>query len=104
MRKHVCIYNRKCWCGAGPVRTAHDRVLVAGVGGNAGWPCPLESLAVEAEGIQQEADAVRKAGVPTDFTKDGRPIMESRAHYKAYLKLHGYHERSQSRFRGGPCA
>ena len=35
------------------------------------------------------ADAVRK-GVPTEFTKDGRPRFTSREHQKRYLKAYGY--------------
>lgn len=62
-------------------------------------PCSLshikprlsDALAVTPRQAQAyEADAKRK-GVPTEFAKDGRPIMRSRAHQKAYLKAYGFH-------------
>jgi hypothetical protein len=31
--------------------------------------------------------------VPTEFLPDGRPIMRSRAHQKAYLKAYGFKNR-----------
>jgi hypothetical protein len=38
------------------------------------------------------ADSIKK-GVPTEFAPDGRAIIRSRAHQKAYLKAYGFYNR-----------
>ena len=38
---------------------------------------------------EAQEDSVKK-GVPTRFTKDGRPILESRQQRNAYLKAYGF--------------
>lgn len=102
-RKHVCIYNKPCWCGAGAeTRVLHNRVVVGGVGGKSGWPMKMESVGVHPAQAAEEAENYRKCGVPTDF-KDGCPVATSRAHYLKILKLNKMHERSQV-LSGRPCA
>jgi len=103
MRKHVCVINKKCWCGAGRKTTVlHDRAVVAGVGGQAGWPMAVEGVGVNPADAAAEAEAYRKSGVPTDF-QNGCPIATSRAHYLQILKLNKVHERSKV-LTGRPCA
>jgi hypothetical protein len=51
------------------------------------------ALAVHPSQVEEaSSDAVRK-GVPTEFTRDGRPIFESRAHRKKYFQAYGYFDR-----------
>lgn len=103
-QKHVCIYNRKCWCGAGAeTRVLHNRVVVGGVGGKSGWPMKVESCGVHPKQAAEEAENYRKAGCSTNMSKDGCPIATSRAHYLKILKLNKMHERSQVAS-GRPCA
>lgn len=103
MKNHVCIYGQECWCGA-TVDTATfsdgRRVHVAGAGGKAGWPRESDALGVlstQAEDAYNESVAI---GVPTEFTKNGRAIIRSEAHQRAYSKalkntrLGAVHERN----------
>lgn len=50
---------------------------------------PKESLALKVHRKQIPAamERARKHGVPTNYTADGKPIITSRAHQKALLKL-----------------
>lgn len=44
---------------------------------------------------EAHADA-RAKGVPTEFTKGGRPIFRDQAHRAAYCKAYGYRDRNGS--------
>ncbi len=57
---------------------------------------PIESTALAVKPSQiAEAKAIAESrGVPTDFTPDGRPILRTRAHRKAYLRSRGMFDRS----------
>jgi hypothetical protein len=56
-------------------------------------PHASEALAVHPGQVQEAAESAKKMGVPTEFLPDGRPIMRSRAHQKAYLKAYGFKNR-----------
>jgi len=68
---------------------------------NGDGPCSLSStpahlsdgLAVHPDQVQEAEESAKKRGVPTEFQRDGRPVMRSRAHQKAYLKAYGFHNR-----------
>lgn len=53
-------------------------------------PQPSEGVAVHPDLIQQTKELARYRGVSTDFDKEGRPLFESRAHKKRYLKEFGF--------------
>jgi len=54
------------------------------------WPYKSDALGV-AEGQQAEATAaMAAAGVPTEFTEDGRAVITCESHRKAVCKAMGY--------------
>ena len=54
-------------------------------------PHKSESLACHPKDVEAFREDAKMRGVPTEFRRDGRPIMTSRAHQKKYLKAYGYH-------------
>lgn len=52
-----------------------------------------EGLSVHPDQVQEAIEDAKRKGVPTEFRPDGRPVMRSRAHQKAYLKAYGFHNR-----------
>jgi hypothetical protein len=52
-----------------------------------------EGLAVHPRQVQEATQDAQYRGVPTEFRPDGRPVMRSRAHQKAYLRAYGFHNR-----------
>lgn len=59
-----------------------------------GWPIVSDALAVHADQVQEAIADAAKKGVPTEFRKDGRPVLRDRAHRKAYLKAYGFIDRN----------
>jgi hypothetical protein len=56
----------------------------------AGWPRKSLALAVHPSQIAEAYQDARDRGVPTEFAKDGQPIMQNAAHQKAYSKAYGF--------------
>lgn len=57
---------------------------------------PIKSVALAVHSSQREeaqADSVKK-GVPTEFTKGGRPILRDASHRRKYLKAYGFVDRN----------
>lgn len=52
-----------------------------------------DPLGVSPRQVKEAMASSRRKGVPTDFTKDGRAIITSRAHQKKYLRAYGFHNR-----------
>lgn len=52
-----------------------------------------DALAVHPRQVKEAIESSVKKGVPTDFAADGRPVIRSRAHQKAYLKAYGFHNK-----------
>ena len=70
-----------------------DRPLGNGRG-LCGWkPIVSDALAVHPDQVAEATEHAKKMGVPTDFQPDGRPILTSRSHRRAYLKTYGFHDR-----------
>lgn len=63
----------------------------------AGYPIASEALGVHPIQIPEAVATARKLGVPTDYTKDGRPILRDREHRSRFLKAHGFHDRNDVR-------
>lgn len=58
-----------------------------------GWkPVISDALAVHPRQVQEATENAKAKGVPTDFLPDGRPILTSRSHRKAYLRAYGFHD------------
>ncbi len=52
-----------------------------------------DALAVHPRQVKEATESAKMHGVPTDFTRDGRPLIRSRSHQKAYLKAYGFHNK-----------
>lgn len=60
-----------------------------------GWkPIHSDALAVHPSQVDEAVESAKKKGVPTEFLPDGRPILRTRQHRRAYLRAYGYHDRS----------
>lgn len=59
-----------------------------------GYPIESVALAVTRKRIPEQMKRDAERGVPTEYTKGGRPILRDAAHRKAYLKAYGYHDRN----------
>lgn len=59
------------------------------------WPMMSEAMGVHPKqiGLARKLDKDRGAP-PTNYTSDGRPILTSEAHKRAYCKAHGVHDRN----------
>jgi putative FmdB family regulatory protein len=62
-------------------------------GGN-GYPMASYAVGIGACEVPAQMIIDKKAGVPTNYTKDGDPIFTSRGHRKKYLKHVGFHDRN----------
>lgn len=71
--------------GAQPSRKRHE---------SRGYPIKSVALAVTRKRIPEQMKRDAERGVPTEYTKNGRPILRDAAHRKAYLKAYGYHDRN----------
>lgn len=57
------------------------------------WPMCSEAMGIHPSQIAEAMERDRKAGVPTSYTPDGRPILLGRGHRKAYLRSYGMHDK-----------
>ncbi len=62
----------------------------------AGWPMVSDAAAVHPSQAKEATEDAAKKGVPTEFTKGGRPIFTSQGHRAAYCKAYGYRDRNGS--------
>lgn len=53
------------------------------------WPAASDSLAYEPKQVREAMERDRKAGVPTSYDGDGRPILRSEKHRRAYYAMRG---------------
>jgi hypothetical protein len=60
--------------------------------GKSCWPMKSEAMACHPKQIEEIMKRDRKHGVPTCRDRVGRPILTSRAHRKALMRLEGYHD------------
>jgi len=51
------------------------------------------ALAVHPSQRKEAIEDAVKRGVPTEFTPDGCPVFESRAHRKSYMRAYGFYDR-----------
>lgn len=58
------------------------------------WPMYSDALGCNESQISESMEVSRRHGVPTEFTSDGRAILTSPAHRKAYARLYGIHDRN----------
>lgn len=64
-----------------------------GLSGKSTRPKLSEALAVHPKQVEEATASAKAKGVPTEFTPDGRPVIRSRAHQKAYLKAYRYYNK-----------
>jgi hypothetical protein len=58
------------------------------------WGYASYAAGVSPSEVPAMREVDRRAGVITDYSPDGDPIMRSRAHRKKYLAAHGLHDRN----------
>ncbi len=58
-----------------------------------GYPFASDALAEHPDNVQAAYELSVKAGIPTQFDGDGRPILTSRAHKRDYCKLQNVFDR-----------
>ncbi|KKK69897.1 hypothetical protein LCGC14_2929440 [marine sediment metagenome] len=58
-----------------------------------GWPIVSETSGVHPSQIKEAEAFTRKQGVPTHYTKDGRPILTNRSHRRKFCKAMGMRDR-----------
>lgn len=58
------------------------------------WPMKSDALGVHESQIGEATEEARRCGVPTEFTKDGRAILTSAKHRKAYAEMYGMYDRN----------
>ena len=58
----------------------------------AAWPIRSEGMAVHPTQRETAMAIARKQGVPTYIDRVGRPVFESLAHQRAYMKIRGFHD------------
>ena len=57
--------------------------------GKAGWPLKCEASGCHRSQVPEFEKMMYQAGVPTDFTKDGRAIYRDRSHRAKALRVRG---------------
>lgn len=60
------------------------------------WPMLSDACGVHTSQIGEARAEAIKRGVPTEFAKDGRAILTSQAHRKAYCESRGLYDRNGS--------
>lgn len=56
------------------------------------WPLVSLAAGVHPSQVDEARTRAKNAGVPTDFTPDGRVVFKSRQHRKEYCQLRGFHD------------
>ena len=60
-----------------------------------GWkPIVSDAMAVHPSQVKEAVLDAAKKGVPTEFLPDGRPVLTSRSHRRAYLRAYRFHDRN----------
>ena len=60
----------------------------------AGWPITCYGSGVNAAQAGELREHFRKAGVPTEVTRDGDPVYRNASHRRRALKCRGIHDRA----------
>lgn len=59
-----------------------------------GWPLECIASGVHPSQAGELRDYLRRAGVPTEVTRDGNPVYTSAQHRRRALKARGMHDRN----------
>lgn len=57
------------------------------------WPIESEAMAVDPEDIGKAREIAKRAGVSTEYTRTGEPILRSAAHRRAHCRAMGFYDR-----------
>lgn len=66
------------------------------------WPMYSDAMGINPDGIAEATANLKKMGVPTEFTPDGRAILTGRGHRKKLAQLVGAVDRSPKASWGDP--
>lgn len=64
-----------------------------GLTGKSTRPKLSDALAVHPKQVKEATEDATRKRVPTEFAADGRAIIRSRAHQKAYIRKYGWHNK-----------
>jgi hypothetical protein len=56
--------------------------------GSSCWPMASDAMMVHPSQAQEATANAREIGVPTEYLPDGRPVLTSAAHRKAFARAH----------------
>jgi hypothetical protein len=86
---HVCVFNRECWCGAGP-----DTPISVGQS-SAGWPRKSLAFGCLPRQIGDQKRQWAEQGVNVDYTPDGRAIVRDPGQQRDMMKVKGWSDLSR---------
>lgn len=58
-----------------------------------GWPLTSNAMAVHPDSVDEARNLDKSLGVPTEYTTEGQPIFENRAHRRRFLRAHQFHDK-----------
>lgn len=73
-------------------RTKHPASKLRNISGK--WPIVSEAMAVNPEQVGEAREILKRAGVNTEYTKTGEPILRSAAHRKQHAQALGFFDRN----------
>ena len=65
-----------------------------GTNGIARWPIHSDAMGVHPSQIPAAQQALRAAGVHTDYDREGRPILTDASHRKRHAEALGFYDRN----------
>lgn len=78
----------------GRVAIRDRRAERVGVPAAKGWPLECVASGVNASQAGELREHLRRAGVPTEVSRDGNPIYTSAQHRRRALKARGFYDRN----------
>lgn len=58
------------------------------------YPRKSDAMGVHPSQVKEAQDYMKSVGVPTEFTKDGRPVLRTKGHEKAHAEARGFFQRN----------
>lgn len=69
-------------------------VARSGTRSRAKWPIISDAMAVDPKNISKARELLRRAGVSTEYTPTGEPILRSARHRRDHAKVMGFYDRN----------
>ena len=59
-----------------------------------GWPVRSLSMACHPDQVERYRELAKERGVPTEITRDGRPVLTNESHARRFRQAFGYFQRN----------